>query len=97
MLSEGGIHNILSFKTTGLLIPLGKTVLNGTLATSSVKGFGNNTKTLAALHLAILQLLCATGNLRDEVITHRTNNLNWPTACNKRIARPTSSVLLTCD
>lgn len=31
MLSEGGIHDILSFKTTGLLIPLGKTVLNGTL------------------------------------------------------------------
>ena len=31
MLFDVGVHNILSFKTIGLLIPLGKTILNRTL------------------------------------------------------------------
>lgn len=85
MLSEGGIHNILSFKTTGLLIPLGKTVLNGTLLQlHPLKALATIQDPGCSSTLAILQLLCATGNLKGWGNNSTGQTANWPTAYNKR-------------
>ena len=93
MLFGGEIYNILSFKTIGLLKDNPQW---DSPAPSSVKGSANNTRPWLLFTLAILQLRCETGNLRDEVITPQDKEQTGLLLVIKEVAS-TSSVLLTCD
>lgn len=68
---EGTVDNILSFKTTGLLIPLGKTILNGSLLYLHIlRGLPTMQDLYCSSPWPFLKLLCGIGNnLRDEAMS----------------------------